>query len=744
MREHFTSVLDVSRAWFHVPLTLKTCSLKELTNAPTKEELDKYFQEAQGLLDSEVQHSQLDKGRWYMQQFQSRGTVTDKVASAAVKLSEFDFMFFLDSFSLLFETARTDAHHYEGALKALAAVWPRLLPPRPLKRFTAQHFATLPTDETARRKVLVYWYLEDYLKRTYAQFLALCETMLKDRLLHRREAWLDVCGKLLVSVAEGRSTLIATVVDKMGDPMTSVAHSAYHHILAMLTESSTNQAQLLTELEKIVFMKNCPLRTMRYCVNIMAQLVFSKDERKLALKCVQTYLTLFRELVIEDRIEQSVTTAIITGIRRAFPYAGTDHTPLDPHMNALFVLANTGPYAQRVSTLGLLQQLITKGTSASFSDRWYRALYQCLLVSPKQLPNAGQLSGFFSMLYKALRSDKNLPRVAAFVQRLLQRCMFYSEAFICAVLLLVGELLQTHPTLRTLATQPPKVTGGPYDPKHRDPQYANATSSCVWSLNILSKHSHPFVVQLAVLLLLGEELSLDSHPLDDLTLANFLHMFVDAKQKIDESQTARENKGVPVFRRAVHVPTIPSASDPHFLQASPEHVDVNAIFVHRFAVQRKRFVDGLSKSKSSWGDVREEDEETVAKKLMKPDALFGPEGGVQAKVAKSRKEKETVSDSEEDDEEEGEGGDEFDAHPDDADLSWGSDDDAAYDELEASSGEDEEDEEEKVGRQKRARNAGDVDTQEFEDLIEKQMAAPTKKKIREEKWLDRQIGRAHV
>ncbi|CAD2215464.1 hypothetical protein ADEAN_000291900 [Angomonas deanei] len=286
-----SSVLDLEKKWYTVTLPVKTCSLKDIANSnTTKEDMDRYFQEAQEVLERECSVSSMDRGRWYSSQFLSRGTTSDRIASAAVKLSDTDFMFFLEGFNLLFDTARADTHHYEAALKALSAVWPRLLPARPLKRFISQYFATLPEDEASRNKVLVYWYLEDYLKSTYTQFLSLCESMLKDRIVQRREAWLDLVGKLLCSVAEGRNTAMAMIIDKLGDPNSQIAHKAYHHLLTLLSESSTHQQSLFTELEKIIFMKNCPLRTMRYAANVMNQLVYSKDERKLAIKAVQTYL----------------------------------------------------------------------------------------------------------------------------------------------------------------------------------------------------------------------------------------------------------------------------------------------------------------------------------------------------------------------------------------------------------------------------------------------------------------------
>ncbi|KAG5501498.1 hypothetical protein JKF63_03327 [Porcisia hertigi] len=800
-----SSILDLNRKWFMVPLPLRTCSLRDVANTTvTKEQMDSYFQEAQSILDSESKAAQADRGRWYSSQFMSRGTTSDKIASAAVKLVDTDFMFYLDGFTLLFDTARTDTHHYEAALKALAAVWPKLLPPRPLKRFVSQYFATLPTEEAARKTTLVYWYIEDYLKRTYAQFLSLSEAMLKDRIVQRRDTWLDVVGKLLCSVAESRSTAMAMMIDKLGDPVSSVAHKAYHHLLKLLSESSTHQSMLFTELEKIIFMKNCPLRTMRNAANVMNQLVFSKEERKLALKCVQTYLSLFRQIVLTGNVDSTVMTAVIVGLRRAFPYAGVDLAPLEEHLNALFILANTGNFQQRVATLTLLQLLAShKGTAESFLNRWYRTLYGLLLLSPKQIPQSAQLTNFFSLLHKAMRADTSKARVAAFVHRLLQRAIFFNDAMICAVLLLVGEMSQAHPHVRNMlkahanpaaasaAIAPKgKAPGGTipnaaaaaaaaaasaaasassscYDPKAREPLFANAASECVWTLNVLSRHSHPSVVKLSVLLLFGEDIVFDVHPLDDMTPLNFLNMFVDAKANVKDDDDAASKggnttTGISVFHRASHKASLPSTSDPYFINASAQDVDVAALFLHRYAVQRQRFLEGLSQVRSTWGDTSGEAD--VAMRVTNLDAaLFGPSGTladpaetVSAVAASSGTKKSTaatkrtsakdrdaeVSSSEDESDSVGDGVEDFDAEAGGGDLEWGPDDEAAYDaelddeEVESAEDEDEADDEDALGGRTAAAIATADEGGDFSELLEANAKEISKKRKREMDWLE--------
>ena len=757
---HEPPAIDTTSMWFSVKLPLKVCTLKELANfSITKEELDALYMEAQQAVDEESHKAQTDRRSWYLQEFRARGTTHDKIAAAALKLSEADFMFHSDSFTILFDCAKENSHNFEAAVKALTAVWPKLLPPRPLKKFAAQYFATLPSKEypEKRKRVLCYWYIEDLLKRTYAQFLSLAEQCLKTRLVARRECWLDCIGKLLPCVAEGRQVTVSLVVSKLGDTASSIVHKAYHTLLDTLSESSANQSTIMTELEKMVFSKNSTAPAERCCINVMNQLVFNKDERKLAFRCVQVYLTLFRKHATLGTVDQSVISSILTGLRRAFPYAGSDFSVLEGHLEGIFSLCHNGPFLQRVQALALVDLLRSKGWT-TLEDRFHRALYDVLLVSPRQVPNASQLTVFFTMLYKSMRDDKNSERVVSFVHRLLQRALYHVEAFACAVLLLVAEVSRVHPLVRDLFRQQPQADGAAlgeddeeehfvdadkaatvpnskpekkakaqreYSPTARDPQYARGRSEAMWTVNLLAHHTHPTVVKLAVLLLLGEDLSFDVHPLDDISFANFLDMFVENDAKEDREQgadgtasTATRLKGVPVFRRAVHVPSLPHMTSPEFIAMAPEDVDVSALFLHRFVRQRERFVASQADPSAVWEGRDAAEPPDAATALSGTNSLFGPSATKKKNKKKAKKEQaaeppEPVEDSFGDVEDQGEFDDDFDAEP---TMDWAGDEDDDLDSAELSL---------------------DEGAEAFAGLMEKNKEAPSKKRQREEEWLDR-------
>eukprot|EP00658_Telonema_sp_P-2_P001381 TRINITY_DN1051_c0_g1_i3.p1 TRINITY_DN1051_c0_g1~~TRINITY_DN1051_c0_g1_i3.p1 ORF type:complete len:391 (-),score=161.88 TRINITY_DN1051_c0_g1_i3:175-1347(-) len=329
----------------------------------------------------------------------------------------------------------------------------------------------------------------------------------------------------------------------------------------------------------------------------------------------------------------------------------------------------------------------------------------------------------------------------------------------------------------------------------------------IWALSMLSRHSHPAVAKISVLLLLGQEVVFDSHPLDDLTLPNFLQMFVDAKATPTEDLTTVTggSKGVAVFKRTMHVPVIPSASDAHFVEATPETVDVTALFLHRYAVQRQQFLHSQtskkfnpwdSKKKSSGDNLLEgdnddddilafsesDDEEERkairAEKKAKKDeqkrqrkeeaaaaaaadetpeelearlkgahneALFGPE-----KVLKKKKGavEAVVADEISASEDEDVSDDGFDADfADDDSLDWGSDDEHAFDddlegEDDSLEDNDGEDEDEDNGMLGAGAGDGDDTGDDFGALVERNKKAPTKRARQQSQWEAKQMSNA--
>ena len=164
---------------------------------------------------------------------------------------------------------------------------------------------------------------------------------------------------------------------------------------------------------------------------------------------------------------------------------------------------------------------------------------------------------YLNLLFRAMKADDELPRLMAFVKRFLQSLGTHQPSFICGGLFLLGEvsygylsslceqipilhkLFNTTPGLRRMVTDR-APSGTEYDPRKREPEYANAQHTCLWelvrvvasfSLTIpthqswqipLTYHFHPAVSLHARQLLTGAQLTANA----DLSLNTISH-FLD-------------------------------------------------------------------------------------------------------------------------------------------------------------------------------------------------------------------------
>jgi ribosome biogenesis protein MAK21 len=190
---------------------------------------------------------------------------------------------------------------------------------------------------------------------------------------------------------------------------------------------------------------------------------------------------------------------------------------LQTHMDMLFKVTHSSNFNTSIQALMLIQQLTTSKNIAV--DRFYRTLYESLL--DPRLASSSKHVMFLNLLFKALKSDRNVKRVKAFAKRLVQVITLHQPPFICGVLYLLKELEATFPSLSSLLEDPedyddsdevfsdlpkgvttfsfqaqssrdiPALTqkevgvearDNTYDGRKRDPEYSNAEKSCLWEL----------------------------------------------------------------------------------------------------------------------------------------------------------------------------------------------------------------------------------------------------------------------
>ena len=119
-------------------------------------------------------------------------------------------------------------------------------------------------------------------------------------------------------------------------------------------------------------------------------------------------------------------SAVLTGVNRALPFAKLDAD--DPrfrkHLDTLFLITHRSTFNITLQALLLIHQISTTASSTSSSsigsvtDRFYRTLYASL-YDPR-LSTSSKQAMYLNLLFKCIKSDKNLERAKAFVRRFIQ------------------------------------------------------------------------------------------------------------------------------------------------------------------------------------------------------------------------------------------------------------------------------------------------------------------------------------
>lgn len=295
--------------------------------------------------------------------------------------------------------------------------------------------------------------------------------------------------------------------------------------------------------------------------------------------------------------DSKITSAILTGVNRALPFAGIDNAALDRHMDTLFRITHEASFNVSIQALVLIQRV--SETRPSVQTRYLRTLYASLL--DHRLATSSKQAMYLNLLFKSLKLDNDLQRVKAFVKRFLQALLSgpgYEPSFICGGLFLLGELFTVTPGLRLAITKRSADTEA-YDPRKREPEYSGAGTTCFWELTALSHHYHPSVSLHARQLLEGIPLTANA----DLalnTLSHFLDLFVYKNPKkpkprgasamqpaaaltTDGNATVRMIKGMGTET----VGSKGTVNEEDFWRRKVEDVPVNQLFFHKFFNQRQ-------------------------------------------------------------------------------------------------------------------------------------------------------------
>jgi ribosome biogenesis protein MAK21 len=394
---------------------------------------------------------------------------------------------------------------------------------------------------------------------------------------------------LLKSKPEQEANLLRLGVNKLGDSDKKVASRVSYLLLQVQQAHPAMKNIIVNSISELLFRPGSDYHSRYYSVITLNQTIIAHKEIDVANTLMKTYLSLFERLLAEWNNEKPVpeaevkkvkkprwknkgnkgkhggervmaktseavkedetnklTSAILTGMNRAYPFSELPEDLLLSHINTLYRVTHSANFNTSVQALILLFQISKK--DQGLSDRFYKTLYESLL--DPRLSVSSKLRLYLNLLFKAIKQDVNIERVKAFAKRLVQIADHWLNVGVVAgVLYLLIELSKSTPRLREVIFS----TGGAkqlengeekaeevYDGKKRDPIFANAGKTKLWELLPLLNHFHPTVELYANSLVGKPQLGENGKPMKlgqpDMSLhglSHFLDRFVyrNPKQK---------------------------------------------------------------------------------------------------------------------------------------------------------------------------------------------------------------------
>ncbi|XP_067427866.1 CCAAT/enhancer-binding protein zeta isoform X1 [Thunnus thynnus] len=493
-------------------------------------------------------------------------------------------------------------------------------------------------NRDARDRRLILWYFEHQLKHHVAEFVVALDSVAHDTVAATKAKALATAHELLCSRPEQERALLIQVVNKLGDPEYKTAAKASYLLETLLHKHPNMKAVVCCEVERLMFRPNISPKAQYYAVCFLSQVMLSHDETELAAKLITIYFSFFRACVKKKDIESKMLSALLSGVNRAYPYAGAGDEKVKEQLDTLFKVVHLVKFNTAVQALMLLFQVMD--SQQSVSDRYYVALYRKLL--DPGLSSSSRQSMFLNLLYKSLKADIVLRRVKAFVKRLLQVSAEQNASFACGALFLVSEVMKAKPSLRMLLqeqgdgeeeefkdlaeenddedddeeerfvdadkleegasaeAQEVKPTaswvhhqnleGGKsrqiYDPLHRNPLFCGADHTTLWELQRLALHFHPSVSLFAKTILQGDFIQYSGDPLQDFTLIRFLDRFVFRNPK---QLKGKQNTDAAALMPKQRLPlnSLPVNCE-EFLSKEESQIPVDEIFFHRFFKKRQQ------------------------------------------------------------------------------------------------------------------------------------------------------------
>ncbi|KAF9423945.1 hypothetical protein BGZ94_008128 [Podila epigama] len=637
----------------------------------------------------------------------SSGTLNDRVSALTLLVQESP-LHTTKSLNKLMSMAekksRTEAVKSIESLKDLFIGG--MLPDRKLKYFQDRPL----THPKVTNEHLIMWIFEDYLKKTFWKFVQQLKILSDDPVVHVRHRMLGFIAELLSSKPEQENTLL----EMLGDNENKISAKSSFEIQQLLRKHPGMTMIVVREVERLLMRPRISERAQYYAIITLNQTILSARQVDVANKLIDIYFLFFKRMLgdqesqvkktkaflkenknkvdkkrkkdagktkgphrtpgeildHQDAEHSKMIAAVLTGVNRAFPFAKVEDDVFAAHMDIIFRITHTGTFNTSVQALMLIFRVST--IQKTTSDRFYRTLYESLL-DPRLILTSKQ-SIYLNLVYDALQADQSLPRIKAFVKRLVQSCAHHQPPFICGAFFLISKLMTSKAGLSTLISQSedheeeenfkdapeenedadtskdkdekdekeedakessetkPSANSQKYDGRKREPLYSNADKTCLWEMTPFLAHFHPTVSLYAAHILSLQPIE-GKPEFYQHALVHFLNRMVykNPKKQRDDVNTALGTKGSSIMQpMAAHRGTSImlkkgggndiNVNTEAFWQKSESDVPVDQIFFHKYFNQKKVLNPAVGrKARRASGNGSDDDDADFTGRKSKKD-----------------------------------------------------------------------------------------------------------------------------
>eukprot|EP00746_Dinoflagellata_sp_MGD_P158856 gnl/MRDRNA2_/MRDRNA2_86574_c0_seq1.p1 gnl/MRDRNA2_/MRDRNA2_86574_c0~~gnl/MRDRNA2_/MRDRNA2_86574_c0_seq1.p1 ORF type:complete len:501 (-),score=-17.68 gnl/MRDRNA2_/MRDRNA2_86574_c0_seq1:44-1546(-) len=364
------------------------------------------------------------------------------------------------------EKNKSHKRDYSRVLDLLAERFLTLLPPKRTLLFLEQQIVALRSlpQGVIGNHSLYYLYYEDCIKRRYLLYIQILKQLpthfISDSKL------LKIAHQLLSSKTEQEVLIVDIVLKKLGNKR-KIASKAGFLLLCFAIKHPLSCIYMALRVKTLFFNERMDSRREYYIVQFLNQItnVIIKRDSTSTDKLIPLYAGIIEKHFRYDnlyntktaksiqsksknhKIRDKILCTLLLGIERVLSSLAPDIIirSTTPIIQNLFKIVQLYSIDLKMEAIMILHRLIA--SEKLLSHKFFRALYSILLHESIQCSRF--MPKFFILLFQVLSSDNRRLRVLDFIKRMLKVASHSTASFSCQTLLLVSELLQLHPKLRS-------------------------------------------------------------------------------------------------------------------------------------------------------------------------------------------------------------------------------------------------------------------------------------------------------